>query len=184
MMAINILLLVLMLIASLWTVMGRSLLKATIGLAVTSAALSVIIFRLNSPIAAVFELSVCTGLMTVVFVSTISLTKPLTHKDIIRLSTKRMKRFWYLPVIVIIAAIALIFVRIPKDLAISVAERARNLIIEMLLRRPSNFTLGLGIRLLQTWIRTLTVKPRPGILTRFIAKANARTIFLLNTLEL
>ena len=123
-MAINILLLVIMLVAALWTVMGRSLLKATIGLAVTSAALSVIIFRLNSPIAAVFELSVCTGLMTVVFVSTISLTKPLTHKDIIRLSTKRMKRFWYLPVIVIIAAIALIFVRIPKDLAISVAERA------------------------------------------------------------
>ena len=123
-MAINILLLVLMLIASLWTVMGRSLLKATIGLAVTSAALSVIIFRLNSPIAAVFELSVCTGLMTVVFVSTISLTKPLTHKDIIRISARRLKRFWYLPVIIILSSIALIFVRLPKDLAISVAEKA------------------------------------------------------------
>jgi len=123
-MAINILLLFIMLIAALWTVMGRSLLKATIGLAVTSAALSVIIFRLNSPIAAVFELSVCTGLMTVVFVSTISLTKPLTHKDIIRLSAKRMKRFWYLPVVIVMAAIGLMLIHIPKDLALSIAEKA------------------------------------------------------------
>ena len=123
-MTINIILLVIMLIAALWTVMGRSLLKATIGLAVTSAALSIIIFRLNSPIAAVFELSVCTGLMTVVFVSTISLTKPLTHKDIIMLSQKRMKRFWYLPVLILIVAAALMFIHIPKDLAISVAKKA------------------------------------------------------------
>ena len=125
-MAINILLLVLMLIASLWTVMGRSLLKATIGLAVTSAALSVIIFRLNSPIAAVFELSVCTGLMTVVFVSTISLTKPLTHKDIIRISAKRLKRFWYLPAIVIVVGIALIYSKTQMPLALFAGQAEGN----------------------------------------------------------
>ena len=57
----NTLLLIATTIAALWTVIGRSLLKATIGLAVTSTLISVIIFRLNSPLAAVFELSVWIG---------------------------------------------------------------------------------------------------------------------------
>ena len=94
-----IVLLIAMTAAAMWTVMGRSLLKATIGLAVTSAVITILMFKLNSPLAAVFELSVCTGLITVVFVSTISLTKPLTHKEITELSKNRMKRFRYLPVI-------------------------------------------------------------------------------------
>ena len=81
-MNINIALLVLMLIAALWTVMGRSLLKAAIGLAITSAVIAILMFRLDSPLAAVFELSVCTGLVTVLFVSTISLTKPLTREQV------------------------------------------------------------------------------------------------------
>jgi NADH-quinone oxidoreductase subunit J len=73
-------------------------------------------FRLDSPLAAVFELSVCTGLITVVFVSTISLTKPLTHKEIIELSKDRIKRFWYLPVIVAVVALALILIKVKNDL--------------------------------------------------------------------
>ena len=115
---IDIILLFAMTITAIWTVMGRSLLKATIGLAVTSAILSIIIFRLGSPLAAVFELSVCTGLITVVFVSTISLTKPLTHKDIVELSKKRTKRFIWLPVIMAIAGIALVRHGTPKAIAI------------------------------------------------------------------
>ncbi|MDD5423544.1 MAG: hypothetical protein WC592_06660 [Candidatus Omnitrophota bacterium] len=116
-MNINLLLLVLMTIATMWTVMGRSLLKATIGLAVTSAVLTILMFRLNSPLAAVFELSVCTGLITVVFVSTISLTKPLTHKEIIERSKARHKRFGYLPFVMILAGVALYFLKIPNDFA-------------------------------------------------------------------
>lgn len=115
-------LLVLMTLAAVWTVMGRSLLKATIGLAVTSAILSILIFRLGSPLAAVFELSVCTGLITVVFVSTISLTKPLTHKDIVNMSKKRTKRFIYLPILMIVAAIALFRAGAPKGLVVSTGE--------------------------------------------------------------
>ena len=115
-MNINLLLLVVMLAAALWTVMGRSLLKAAIGLAITSAVITILMFRLDSPLAAVFELSVCTGLITVVFVSTISLTKPLTHKEIIELSKDRIKRFWYLPVIVAAVAIALILIKVKNDL--------------------------------------------------------------------
>jgi len=115
-MQLNLLLLVVMLGAALWTVMGRSLLKAAIGLAITSAVITILMFRLDSPLAAVFELSVCTGLITVVFVSTISLTKPLTHKEIIELSKDRIKRFWYLPVIVAVVALALILIKVKNDL--------------------------------------------------------------------
>ncbi|MFA5085344.1 MAG: hypothetical protein WC482_03165, partial [Candidatus Omnitrophota bacterium] len=75
---IDMILLTAMVVAASWTVMTRSLLKSTIGLALTSAIITIIMFRLGSPLAAVFELSVCTGLITAVFVSTISLVKPLT----------------------------------------------------------------------------------------------------------
>jgi NADH-quinone oxidoreductase subunit J len=81
-----------------WAVMSPSLLRATIGLAVTSAILTVMMFKLASPLAAVFELSVCTGLITAVFISAISLMKPLTHKETVRVARERIKRYWYLPV--------------------------------------------------------------------------------------
>lgn len=116
---INMVLLILMTLTALWTVMGRSLLKATIGLAVTSAVITVLMFRLDSPLAAVFELSVCAGLMTVIFVSTISLTKPLTHKEITELSRDRLRRFWYLPVILAITGAAMLFFKTKNELVIT-----------------------------------------------------------------
>ncbi len=116
--SINTALLLIMLISVLWTVMGRSLLKATIGLALTSAIVTILMFRLNSPLAAVFELSVCTGLITVIFVSTISLTKPLTNTEIMTLSKERNKRFGYLPILMIIASIALTFIKIRNNIVI------------------------------------------------------------------
>jgi len=111
----NLTLLILTVLAALWTVMSRSLLKATMGLAITSAFVSVIIFRLNSPLAAVFELSVCAGLITAIFVSTISLTKPLTHKEILQVSRDRFKRYWYLPVILAAIGAGLILIKIKQD---------------------------------------------------------------------
>jgi len=112
---VDVILLTAMVVVSLWTVMTRSLLKSTIGLAATSAIITILMFRLDSPFAAVFELSVCTGLITAVFVSTISLVKPLTHKEIVKLSKDRIKRFWYLPVIMVVAGIMLMFLNIPAD---------------------------------------------------------------------
>lgn len=70
------LLLLLLLGTGLYAVLSPSLIKAAIGLAAVSAILTILMFSLNSPLAAVFELSVCAGLITVVFVSVISLTKP------------------------------------------------------------------------------------------------------------
>ena len=115
---IDITLLIATTIAAVWTVMGRSLLKATIGLAVTSTLISIIIFRLNSPLAAVFELSVCTGLITAIFVSTISLTKPLTHKEILQASKDRAKRYCYLPIILVVVGVALVMTKVKQDLMI------------------------------------------------------------------
>ncbi len=70
------------------TVMIRDLLKAAVSLAALSAVLTVILFMLKAPLAAVFELSVCAGLITVVFVSTISMTK-LRTKEQIRAAQRR-----------------------------------------------------------------------------------------------
>ena len=128
---IDIILLTAMVVAALWTVMTRSLLKSTIGLAFTSAIITIIMFRLNSPLAAVFELSVCTGLITAVFVSTISLVRPLTHKQIIQLSRDRIKRFWYLPAIIIVVGIAIMYLKIPAPLelpAVSAESDVRNVL--------------------------------------------------------
>lgn len=101
-MTINLILLFLILAAALWTILTRSLLRSAIGLALTSAILTVIMFRLNSSLAAVFELSICAGLITVIFVSTISMTETGTHKEILERNKDRIKRYWYLPVILII----------------------------------------------------------------------------------
>ena len=116
-MALLMILLVIMTLAAMWAVMARSLLKAAIGLAITSVMITILMFRLDSPLAAVFELSVCVGLITVVFISTISLTKPLTHKEIVELSKDRLKRFWYLPVIMILAGAGLMMLKLPNCIA-------------------------------------------------------------------
>jgi NADH-quinone oxidoreductase subunit J len=108
-----------MTLAALWSVMSQSLLKGTIGLAVTSAIITVLIFNLGAPLAAVFELSVCTGLITAIFVSAISMTKPMTHKEIVTVSKDRMKRYWYLPVIMAVVGIALIASRIQVTLPLT-----------------------------------------------------------------
>ena len=110
---LDIILLIALTAAAVWTVLRGSLLRAVIALALTSIALTAIIFRLGSPIAAVFELSVCAGLITVVFMSTISLTKPLTHMETLEYTKSRIKRFWLLPVIIIVVGAALLLVTIP-----------------------------------------------------------------------
>ncbi len=114
-MALNTILLIVMAIMALYTVLARSLLKATIGLAVTSVVITILMFNLDSPLAAVFELSVCTGLITVVFASAIALTKPLTHKETIEASKNKLRRYWYLPVIMVLSAVFMAFSKIPAS---------------------------------------------------------------------
>src|SRR5512137_1892036 len=53
----------------------KDLLKSAISLAAASLLLGIIFFRMNAPYAGVFEISVVAGLITVLFVLTIALTK-------------------------------------------------------------------------------------------------------------
>jgi NADH:ubiquinone oxidoreductase subunit 6 (subunit J) len=53
----------------------KDLLKSAISLAASSLLLGIIFFRMNAPYAGVFEISVVAGLITVLFILTIALTK-------------------------------------------------------------------------------------------------------------
>jgi len=68
-------LLLLLIIFSILAVEFRSLIGAAISLGIASAVLSIIFYQLDSPYVAVFELSVCAGLITVLFMTAISLTR-------------------------------------------------------------------------------------------------------------
>ncbi|MBI4708091.1 MAG: hypothetical protein HY761_09240 [Candidatus Omnitrophica bacterium] len=121
-MHLNYIVLVALVLAALWTVMTRSLIRAAIGLAATSAILTIIMFRLNSPLAAVFELSVCAGLISVLFVSTISLTQPLTKEEVLAHMKERLGRFWFLPFLVVAIGLILSFIQFKFNLKLPAPE--------------------------------------------------------------
>jgi NADH-quinone oxidoreductase subunit J len=51
----------------------KNLIKASIALGIGSALLAIVFFVLGAPIAAVFELSVCAGLVTILLLSAIGM---------------------------------------------------------------------------------------------------------------
>jgi NADH-quinone oxidoreductase subunit J len=106
----TLLLLVILILAALWTALATRVLHSAIGLAVTSAVLSIILFRFDSPIAAVLELSVCAGLIFALFIGTISVTQRFTAMEIVAQRKERLHKYWLLPILVIIVAGALSFV--------------------------------------------------------------------------
>lgn len=94
----TIILLGLLVLGALLTILSPNLLKAAIFLALVSIVLTILMFQWGASLAAVFELSICAGLIPVIFVSTISLTKPdEPHAPF-------MKRFWrfvWLPLLLV-----------------------------------------------------------------------------------
>lgn len=114
-MTINIILLTILLMAALWTAMSSRIVRAAVGLAVTSVILSIIMFQLKSPLAAVFELSVCAGLIFVIFIITISFAQRMSKEMLIIRKKEIFSKFWCLPVILIIAGIALSRFKMPVD---------------------------------------------------------------------
>ncbi|MBE3143822.1 MAG: hypothetical protein IMZ61_07860 [Planctomycetes bacterium] len=120
-MTINIILGVALVLAAAWTVMTARLLRSVIGLALTSVILTIIMFKLNSPLAAVFELSVCAGLISAIFISCISLTQRLTDEELAAKQKERLSKFWLLPVILVLAGTALFQFHIPLDFHLQVA---------------------------------------------------------------
>jgi NADH-quinone oxidoreductase subunit J len=97
--------LVLLALVALWTVQ-TSILRAALGLALTSALVSVVIFQMGAPLAAVFELSVCAGLITVVFAATISMTRPLDDAEREKCRVRRHRRFH--PLFFVVAGIGVL----------------------------------------------------------------------------
>lgn len=121
-MSVNIILLVIFLIAILWTVMTARLMRAAIGLAVVSVVLSMLMFQLGSPLAAVFELSVCAGLISVIFFITISFTRRLSNDDLKERRKEKFNKFWILPFIVLVVGILLTHYKVGFDFPVPVIE--------------------------------------------------------------
>lgn len=86
---------------SLWAVMSRKLLNAAIALALVSVCVSLLFFNYGAPWAGVFELSVCAGLITVLFIGAVSLIRAADEKH-----PEPRARFYALPLALAIFAIA------------------------------------------------------------------------------
>ena len=125
-MAIEMILLVVLILAGLWTVMTTRLVRAVAGLALTSAVLSVIIFKLNSPLAAVFELSVCAGLISVIFVTAITFTQRLSPEKAEERRKERLGKYWLLPFILVAVALLLSVFKPKFDFSPPVVSREQD----------------------------------------------------------
>ena len=114
-MTLDLILLSALLFSVMWTVMTVRLLRSVVGLGLTSAILAVIIYRLSSPLAAVFELSVCSGLISVIFITTVSFTQRISKETFLIRRRERLLRFLYLPFIIIAAGLLLVkYLKIPQ----------------------------------------------------------------------
>ncbi|NJP40099.1 hypothetical protein HCH52_03415 [Oscillospiraceae bacterium HV4-5-C5C] len=104
----------LMLIFGVYAVMEHSILRAAIGLALSSASLSVLLYVLGAHLAAVFELSVCSGLVTVIFIAGISLSH--SPKMEIQKEYRDKERNRQLPLVLIGAGLLLVILALTLQL--------------------------------------------------------------------
>lgn len=102
------LLFLLVAVAAVAAVMARNLLLNAMMLALVSVGASLILFDFQAPWAAVFELSVCAGLITVLFVSAVSLIR---HED--GKAAENRARFYAMPLVMGIVAILAWFYAVP-----------------------------------------------------------------------
>ena len=72
---ITIVLIIAAIVCAILAVRFKEMLFSAISLAVLSVIIAIMFFKLNSAYAGVFELSICAGLITALFVSVISLTR-------------------------------------------------------------------------------------------------------------
>ncbi|OJU09138.1 MAG: hypothetical protein BGN88_08245 [Clostridiales bacterium 43-6] len=107
---IPIILLVSLIAAMLCTLLFKNLVKSAISLSALSAVLSIIMFLMGQTLAAVFELSVCAGLVTVLFISTVSMTRDRDEEEIAAITKARRKKYYALPVVLLVITILLFIV--------------------------------------------------------------------------
>ena len=101
----------LLLVPALLAAFAADLLKAAIALLVCSVGLTVLLFNLGAPLVAVFELSVCAGLITVLFVNAISLTNPFSDQERRERAKGHYRRFALMWLVVVGVAVVLWFNR-------------------------------------------------------------------------
>ncbi|MGA2265138.1 MAG: NADH-quinone oxidoreductase subunit J [Phycisphaerae bacterium] len=130
--SLDIILVIGLVLAALVTVMAARVLRSAIGLAVASLVVSIMMFRLNAPLAAVFELSVCAGLIPVIFISVIGLTRRLDTEALTVRRHAKWRRFWPLPVLVLVVCGVLLVVRPVMDVPPPVAAAAAGGVREVL----------------------------------------------------
>lgn len=119
-------LLIILIIAALMVVFSSRLLLAAISLALTSIVVTLLMFKLNSPIAAVFELSICAGLITVIFITTISFVKPVEEENLVENRKRRIKKYVALPIILVVVGIVTKFVIKPLSLSLPAVMQDTN----------------------------------------------------------
>lgn len=104
---LDIAILVCLVLSAAWAVLSPRLLRAVIALALASICVTLVLFRLDSPLAAVFELSVCAGLISAVFISTISLSALESEESVLESKKERIRRYWYLPPLLVLVGVAM-----------------------------------------------------------------------------
>ena len=103
-------------------VMSRSILKSAIYLAAASAALGGVMFLLGAKWASVFEVSVCSVLVTVIFICSISLSN-MKIEDVHKLYDDK-KRMAYLPFVLLLGGFAMIAFVLTKDINLTVVAQS------------------------------------------------------------
>jgi NADH-quinone oxidoreductase subunit J len=98
-------LIVTLLIPMVLAVFATDLIRSVIALLFGSVGLTLILFNLNASMAGIFELSVGAGLITVLFILAISLTRPLTKETQKERQKKHYRNFFVLPFIITIIAV-------------------------------------------------------------------------------
>jgi len=114
--------LVFLLVFCVMAVVSNSIIKSAIYLALSSAMLGVIMYVLGAHWAAVFEVSVCSGLVTVIFISAISLSK--MKRDEMDKLYENKKRLSFLPAALIIGGVLLTVAAFAKDFRLPAAAAA------------------------------------------------------------
>lgn len=93
-----------MLIAAVKAVTSRTALRSAVALAIVSVALSVIMYVLGSVWASLFEVSVCSGFVTVIFVCAVSMTANIKEEEF----TSRRETATWLSIVLIVVGVALL----------------------------------------------------------------------------
>lgn len=97
----------LIIITSIFAVSYARVIRGAILLGIVSMLVSIVLFVLTTPLAAIFELSVCSGLITVIFVSVISLTVPPDEQQRKKNTVTMRKKMMMLAILVAVCLMSL-----------------------------------------------------------------------------